>query len=77
MLEGARQSKILEAEGANGQATKIIFPMEISKMIDQASKYLGASEKIPEIGSPPWDTEKIVGTADEVLGRIPMPEELR
>ena len=61
---------------ANGQATKIIFPMEISKMIDQASKYLGASEKIPEIGSP-MDTEKIVGTADEVLGRIPRPEELR
>ncbi len=42
---------------ANSQATKIIFPMEISKMIDQASKYLGASEKIPEIGSP-MDTEK-------------------
>src|SRR5659263_131130 len=61
---------------ANGQATKIIFPMEFSKMIEQAAQYLGASEKIPEIGSP-MDTEKIVGTADEVLGRIPRPEELR
>ncbi len=61
---------------ANGQATKIIFPMEISKMIEQAAKYLGASEKIQEIGSP-MDTEKIVGTADEVLGRIPRPDELR
>jgi len=61
---------------ANGQATKIIFPMEISRMIEQAAKYLGASEKIQEIGSP-MDTEKIVGTADEVLGRIPRPDELR
>jgi hypothetical protein len=50
--------------------------MEISKMIEQAAKYLGASEKIQEIGSP-MDTEKIVGTADEVLGRIPRPDELR
>lgn len=61
---------------ANGQATKIIFPMEISKMLDQAAKYLGASEKIPEVGSP-LDTEKIVGKADDVLGKIPRPEELR
>ncbi|CAG0968845.1 partial putative protein, partial [Methanosarcinales archaeon] len=61
---------------ANGQATKIIFPMEISKLLEQTSKYLGASEKVQEIGSP-MDTDKIVGTADEVLGRIPRPEELR
>jgi rRNA processing protein Gar1 len=50
--------------------------MEFSKMIEQAAQYLGASQKIPEIGSP-METEKIVGTADEVLGRIPRPEELR
>jgi len=61
---------------ANGQATKIIFPMEISKMLDQAAKYLGASETIPEVGTP-LDTEKIVGKADDVLGKIPRPEELR
>ncbi len=61
---------------ANGQATKIIFPMEISKMLDQAAKYLGASEKVPEVGSP-LDTEKIVGKAEDVLGKIPRPEELR
>ncbi len=61
---------------AEGQATKIIFPMEISKMLDQAAKYLGASEKIPEIGET-TDTEKIVGKAEDVLGKIPKPEELR
>jgi regulator of protease activity HflC (stomatin/prohibitin superfamily) len=61
---------------ANGQATKIIFPMEISKMLEQAAKYLGASETIPEVGNS-LDTEKIVGKADDVLGKIPRPEELR
>lgn len=61
---------------ANGQATKIIFPMEISRMLDQAAKYLGASEKIPEVGET-TDTERIVGKAEDVLGKIPRPEELR
>ena len=60
---------------ANGQATKIIFPMEISRMIDQAAKYLGASDKVPEVGTA-TDTEKIVGKPDEVLGKIPRPEDL-
>lgn len=60
----------------NGQATKIIFPMEFSKMIDQAAKYLGASDKVPEVGTS-LDTEKIVGKAEDVLGKIPRPEELK
>ncbi|MDW7725844.1 MAG: SPFH domain-containing protein [Candidatus Methanoperedens sp.] len=61
---------------ADGQSTKIIFPMEISKMLDQAAKYLGASDMVPEIGEA-MDTEKLVGTAEDVLGKIPNPEELR
>jgi len=61
---------------ANGQATKIIFPMEISKLVEQTARYLGASEKIPEVGVS-LDTEKIVGKAEDVLGKIPKPEELR
>jgi regulator of protease activity HflC (stomatin/prohibitin superfamily) len=61
---------------ADGQATKIIFPMEFSKMLEQAAQYLGASETVPEIGKA-MDTEKLVGTAEDVLGKIPNPEELR
>ncbi|MBW6518738.1 MAG: hypothetical protein K0A89_09590 [ANME-2 cluster archaeon] len=61
---------------AEGQATKIIFPMEISKMLNQVSQYLGASSEVPEVGDT-LDVEKIVGKAEEVLGSIPKPEELR
>lgn len=62
---------------ANGQATKIIFPFEISKVIEQSAKYLGATEEmVPEIGKE-TDIEKLVGKPDEVLGKIPNPDELR
>ncbi len=64
------------AKMAEGQATKIIFPMEISKMLNQVGQYLGASTEVPEVGET-LDVEKIVGKAEEVLGHIPRPEELR
>ncbi|MCL7413736.1 MAG: SPFH domain-containing protein, partial [ANME-2 cluster archaeon] len=64
------------AKMAEGQATKIIFPMEISKMLNQVGQYLGATSEVPEVGES-LDVEKIVGKAEEVLGRIPKPEELR
>ena len=62
---------------ANGQATKIIFPFEISKLIEQSAKYLGASEeKVPEVGAA-TDVERLVGKPEDVLGKIPNPDELR
>lgn len=61
---------------ADGQSTKIVFPMEISKMLDQAAQYLGASGKVPEVGET-TDIENIVGKAEDVLGEIPKPDELR
>ncbi|MBE0523314.1 MAG: SPFH/Band 7/PHB domain protein [Methanosarcinales archaeon] len=63
-------------EMAAGQATKIIFPMEISQMLNQVGQYLGASTGVPEVGDA-IDVESIVGKADDVLGRIPNPDELR
>jgi regulator of protease activity HflC (stomatin/prohibitin superfamily) len=62
---------------ASGQATKIIFPFEISKLVEQSAKYLGASEeKVPEVGTA-TDVERIVGKPEDVLGKIPNPDELR
>jgi hypothetical protein len=62
---------------ANGQATKIIFPFEISKLIEQSAKYLGATEAgVAEIGKD-TDIEHLVGKPEDVLGRIPNPDELR
>ncbi len=65
------------AKMANGQATKIIFPFEISKLIEQSAKYLGASEEnVAEVGTA-TDVERIVGKPEDVLGKIPNPDELR
>lgn len=65
------------AKMASGQATKIIFPFEISKLIEQSARYLGAAEeKVPEVGAA-TDVERIVGKPEDVLGKIPNPDELR
>jgi len=62
---------------ASGQATKIIFPFEISKLVEQSARYLGASEEtVPEVGAA-VDVERIVGKPDDVLGKIPNPDEIR
>lgn len=62
----------------NGQATKIIFPFELTKLVEGASEYLGIGRQTPprEI-SRAEDLERLVGKADQVLGTIPSPEDLR
>jgi regulator of protease activity HflC (stomatin/prohibitin superfamily) len=66
----------LKAMG-NGQATKIIFPFELTKLVEGASEYLGISRMTPsrEV-SKPEEIERVVGKADDILGPIPTPEEL-
>jgi regulator of protease activity HflC (stomatin/prohibitin superfamily) len=65
------------AKMANGQATKIIFPFEISKLIEQSAKYLGAAEgEVGEVGRD-TDIEHLVGKPEDVLGKIPNPDELK
>jgi regulator of protease activity HflC (stomatin/prohibitin superfamily) len=62
---------------ANGQATKIIFPFEISKLIEQSAKYLGATEEnVKEVGNI-TELDTLVGKPEDVLGKIPNPDELR
>jgi regulator of protease activity HflC (stomatin/prohibitin superfamily) len=53
---------------ANGQSTKIIFPFEISQLIRQGAKFLGATEETTEevAGRPVMD--------DSILGDIPTQE---
>ena len=55
---------------ADGQATKIIFPFEISQLIRQGAKFLGATEETAEevAGRPVID--------DSVLGNLPQRDEV-
>ena len=63
---------------SNGQATKIIFPFEISKLIEGASQFIGAGTKIPDRPlSTAADLELLIGKADDVLGPIPSAQELK
>ncbi|MBU0684361.1 MAG: SPFH/Band 7/PHB domain protein [Candidatus Thermoplasmatota archaeon] len=61
----------------NGQATKIIFPFELTKLVEGVSEYLGIGRQTParEV-SKPEEIERVVGKADAILGPIPTPEEL-
>ena len=62
----------------NGQATKIIFPFELTKLVEGASEYLGIGRQTPAREITNFDeVEKIVGKADHILGPIPTPEELK
>ncbi len=61
----------------NGQATKILFPFEFSRLMEGAAEYMGASRQVPDrpINSME-DLEKKIGTMDDILGPIPRQEEL-
>ena len=63
---------------SNGQATKIIFPFELTKLVEGASEYLGVGRTTPqrEVTSID-DLERVIGKAEDVLGKIPTPDELR
>jgi len=63
---------------AEGQATKIVFPFELTRLIEGASEYLGVGRLTPQRDVTKLeDIERAVGKADDILGPIPRPEELR
>jgi hypothetical protein len=66
------------AKMADGQATKIIFPFEISKLIEGTAKYLGMPlEDMKEGEEIDYEKiERVVGKAEDILGPIPSYEEI-
>jgi regulator of protease activity HflC (stomatin/prohibitin superfamily) len=61
----------------NGQATKIIFPFELTKLVEGASQYLGIGRETPQREVTNMkDIEQAVGKAEDILGPIPTPAEL-
>ncbi len=62
---------------ADGKATKIVIPFEVSRLIEAISAYLGKGVKEPQV--PEIDIEKLVkliGEPEKILGKIPSYEEL-
>ncbi len=61
----------------DGQATKILFPFEFSRLIEGASEFLGTGRTVPDRALNTLDDlEKRIGSMDDVLGPIPRQEEL-
>ena len=61
----------------DGQATKILFPFEFSRLMEGASEYLGVSRTVPDRSlNSIADLEKYLGSMNDVLGPIPKQEEL-
>jgi regulator of protease activity HflC (stomatin/prohibitin superfamily) len=65
------------AKVGDGQATKILFPFEFSRLVEGASEYLGSGRQVPDRPlNSLADLEKQIGTMDDILGPIPKQEEL-
>ena len=65
------------ASVGNGQATKILFPFEFTRLMEGASEYLGTSRTVPDRNLNSLDDlQKQIGTVDDVLGPIPKQMEL-
>jgi regulator of protease activity HflC (stomatin/prohibitin superfamily) len=65
------------AKVGDGQATKILFPFEFSRLVEGASEYLGSGRQVPDRQLNALDAlEKQIGTMDDILGPIPKQEEL-
>jgi len=61
-----------------GSSSKIFFPMEVTKLVDGISQYMGTATNIPDRSvSDVRDLDKTVGKANDVLGPIPKEEEIR
>ncbi len=61
----------------DGQATKILFPFEFSRLMEGASEYMGTSRQVPDRSlNTLVDLEKQIGSMDDILGPIPRQEEL-
>ena len=67
----------LKAVG-NGQASKVFFPLEVTKIVDSLSQYMGTGTSVPDREvADIADIEAAVGKADDVLGPIPSPAEIK
>jgi hypothetical protein len=61
-----------------GQSSKIFFPMEVTRLMEGISEYVGSATNVPDRPvSTMKDIEKIFGDVDDILGPIPKEEEIK
>lgn len=60
-----------------GESSKIFFPIEVTKMIEGVSEYMGTAKNVPDREVSDTDSiRKAVGNPDDILGPIPTIEEM-
>jgi len=61
-----------------GQSSKIFFPMEVTRLMEGISEYVGSASNVPDRPvSTMKDMEKAFGNVDDILGTIPNEAEIR
>lgn len=64
-------------EVGKGESSKIFFPMEVTKLVEGISEYMGTAKNVPDREvSDVESITKAVGNPDDILGPIPTPEEI-
>ncbi|MDR2865868.1 MAG: SPFH/Band 7/PHB domain protein [Methanomassiliicoccaceae archaeon] len=67
----------LKAVG-EGESSKFFFPIELTKLVDGISQYMGTASTIPERSlSEIKDMKATIGDPDDILGPIPKAEDIR
>ncbi len=60
-----------------GESSKIFFPLEVTKLIEGVSEYMGTAKNVPDREvSDVESIRKAVGDPDDILGPIPTIEEI-
>ena len=65
-------------EVGKGESSKIFFPMEVTRLVEGISEYVGTAKQVPD--REVSDVESIreaVGNPDDILGPIPTLEEIK
>lgn len=65
-------------EVGKGESSKIFFPMEVTKLMEGVSEYMGTAKSIPDREVSDTDSiKKAVGDPDDILGPIPTIDEIK
>ncbi len=64
-------------EVGKGESSKIFFPMEVTKLVEGVSEYIGSAKHVPDREVSDVESVKnAVGNPDDVLGPIPTHEQI-